>query len=334
MIIKEPSMKKLDKIKTVREAIPDDIFITCVSFEERCLGTIRKFDNYLSDKVIIFKFVEDNTIREQNLFEMENILRKLGLADKCKKIFVKHGMTTEGILELHNYCIKNNLLKASKSLRGITLDITTFTKKLLFEVLFYITNILKPERLRLLYTLPGKYASPQEEGSLSYGIKSIRIIPFFWNRWSTIKDDMLMVILGYEEMRAWSLITSFDADVNYLFITKPGSKPQWDTHCKSYNQRLLKQNYEIRELPALDPFATIKILENTIIKNKLYHKYNIFIAPLGTKPQILGIFYFLNRHKKAYVNIVSTTAIEHNVPYYSQGIGETYHIFSEDISDQ
>lgn len=323
-------MEKIDKIKSIKKGFPDDIFITCVSFERRCLGVLQKLDEYSSNNVLVFKFDEENPIREENLIEMETILTAAGLREKYQKIHVRHGMTTDGILQLHNYCKNNNLLTSSSHTKTVTLDITTFTKELLFEILFYLTNILKIEKLRFLYTVPEKYASP-DEGPLSHGIKSIKVIPFFWNKWSVTKDDFLMVILGYEEMRAWSLISRFDANINKLFITKPGSKPEWDTHCESYNERLLKENYDIDKIPAMDPIAAIKSLENQIIQRKLYDKYNIFIAPLGTKPQIVGIFYFINKHPETNTNIISTTAIEHNTPYYSWGIGDTYYIFSEDI---
>ena len=323
-------MKLIDKVSSIKKNMPDDFFITCVSFEERCLGAIRKFNNYLSDKVIIFKFEEENQVRERRFLEMEGLLTEKQLKDKCQKIVVKHGMTTDGILQLHNYCKDSNLFSSYRS-PSVTIDITTFTKELLFEVLFYLKNILKIKNLRFLYTIPQKYAAP-DEGPLSYGIKNMKVIPFFWNNWSATKDDLLIVVLGYEEMRAWSLISRFDSDVNMLFITKPGSRPGWDTHCAIFNKRLLKENYSTFEMPAIDPFATVQILEKLISKGRLYEKYNIFIAPLGTKPQIIGIFYFLNKHPQANINIISTTAIEHNIPYYSWGIGETYYIFSDEIT--
>lgn len=323
----ESDMKKIDKISNIRSDMPDDIFITCASFEERCLGTLLIFDNYLTNRIVLFKFDEPNPIREKYLLKMEKIFIESGFGEKYKKINVMHGMTEDGILKFHNYCKSENLLTISNDLT-ITLDISTFTKQLLFDVLFYLTNYLKFKQLRLLYTIPKKYALP-DEGPLSYGIKNIKIIPFFWGKWTTIKDDVLVVILGFEEMRAWSLISQFDASINMLIETKPGSKNDWDMLCESYNKRLLNENLKVAEMPAINPCATMETLEEQIIKSKLYENYNIFIAPLGTKPQIVGTFCFIAKHPEANVNIVSTTAIEHNIPYYSSEIGETYCTFIE-----
>ena len=327
MRLKESGMKQIDRVTSTMSGIPDDMFITCGSFEKRCLGSLIKFDNYLTDRFVLFEFDEPNQVREDNLLKMEKILFNAGLKNKYKKISVQHGMIADGILKFHEYCKSENLLTLSKGI-SITLDITTFTKELLFDILFYIENFLKIKSLRLLYTIPEKYALP-DEGPLSYGIKNIKVIPFYWNSWTTTKDDMLMVILGYEEMRAWSLISQFDANVNILFVTKPGSRPVWDMLCENYNQRLLTEKFTIDTMPAIDPAATISILEERIIKEKLHENYNIFIAPLGTKPQIVGTFCFLVKYPEANVNIVSTTAVEHNIPYYSSEIGETFCTFLE-----
>jgi|SRR3972149_394402 len=318
----ESGMRHIDKISSISGGSQDDIFIACASFEDRCLGSMQKFNNYKPKKIVIFEFEENNPAREKNLIELENIIDRTGLRNSYKKLSVTHGMTTNGILNLHNYFKENNLSN-SKNL-SITLDITTFTKELLLEVLFYLTNIVKFQKMRILYTIPSKYASP-EEGPLSYGISNIKIVPFFWNNWTATKDDLLMVILGYEEMRAWSLISRFDANGNRLFITKPGSKPEWDMHCENYNKRLLKENFERAEMPSMDPLSVAKILEEQIARENLYNKYNIFIAPLGTKPQILGVFCFLTNNPEIRANIVSTTAIDHNFPYYSSGIGDTFY---------
>lgn len=323
-------MHHIEKILRIKSDRPDDLFITCASFEDRCLGALRKADSNLCDNVVVFKFDEDNRAREKNLAEIELTLSKWELERGHQEILVKHGMTMDGILQFHNYCKANKMFSMTSPAPAITIDVTTFTKELLFEILFYLNHILKIEKLRLLYTVPQKYALP-DEGPLSYGIKNIKVIPFFWSNWSATKDDLLLVVLGYEEMRAWSLISRFDANINIIAVTKPGSKPEWDTHCENFNKRLLVENCDSFNIPAMDPYAVITILENNIINKGLHEKYNVFIAPLGTKPQILGIFYFLKKYPEARINVISTTAIEHNIPYYSWGIGETYCMSDEEL---
>ncbi|OGW14544.1 MAG: hypothetical protein A3G93_10745 [Nitrospinae bacterium RIFCSPLOWO2_12_FULL_45_22] len=315
--------KRVDRIFSIRKDVPDTIFLTCGSFEERCLGVPQRCETNFSERIVLFRFTEPNEKRENLIEEMQSLFKIETFEEKYYTIAVEHGKSTESILKFHNYC-KHNSLLGHKNL-VITMDITTFTKSLLLDTLFYIRKFLNVEKLRLLYTIPKNYASP-EEGELSYGIKGIHILPFYWNEWFSTRDDLLIIILGYEEMRAWSLINKFDANVNLLFVTKPGSIPTWDTYCEKYNELLLKEIPSKDSISALNPVETSNVLKK-YITDAITKKYNIFISPLGTKPQIIGIFFYLLSNPKIPLNIITTTPVEHNIPYYSWGIGNTFQFF-------
>jgi hypothetical protein len=184
---------------------------------------------------------------------------------------------------------------------------------------------LKIQQLRFIYTVPKEYAHP-EEGELSFGIKSCNVLPSFWGGWSPIKDDLLAIILGYEEMRAWSLINHFDANLNWLFVTSPGSKPEWSERSEKYNERLLKEVQCVDNMPALDIEKTANVLSKHITKDT-NDKYNVFISPMGTKPQTIGLFHYIITNPDIPINVITTTPIEHNIPYYSWGIGNTFEFY-------
>jgi hypothetical protein len=316
------NIKKVDKISSIRVDTPDDIFITCGSFEDRFLCVPQKISGKISENFIMFKFTEPNSKREKLIDEMERMLDINRVYQKgYYKINIEHGKSIEAVIEFHKYLQKEKL---SASKLNITMDISTFSKDLLFAILYYLNNFMQIERLRILYTIPGRYASP-DEGGLSYGIKNIHYPPMYWNSWSPIKENLLIVILGYEEMRAWSLIDKFNANTNYLFVTSPGSRKEWDNYCEEYNQKLLSIIPQKDTIPALDPIKTYTCLSKYITKD-LVDNYNLFIAPLGTKHQIIGIIYFCNCHPDIPINIITTT-VEHNCPYYSWGIGDTYEFF-------
>lgn len=315
--------KKVNKIISIREDAPDDIFLTCGSFEERCLGVPQRSDVNFSDRIVLFRFTEPNEKRENLIKDIESILKIETHKEGYHQIDVEHGKTTEGILKFHSYCRDNDLL-GLKNL-AISIDITTFTKGLLFEILFYIKNFLSVTKLRFFYTIPKNYASP-EEGELSYGIKGVHILPFYWNGWSPTKDDLLIIILGFEEMRAMSLINKFDANVNQIFVTKPGTAPKWDMYCEKYNELLLREMPPTDNIHALNPIETSNVLKK-YITDDIIKKYNLFLSPLGTKPQIIGIFFYLLSNPNIPLNIITTTPVEHNIPYYSWGIGETFQFF-------
>lgn len=321
-MLNDNQLRNVKEIYSIRKNSPDNLFITCGSFEERFLGVPKRIKERIFNKLIMFKFTERNPRREELINQMEKILRVKKIKNNYRKIFVEHGKDLEGILKFHALVKENNL--NSKNLY-ITVDITTFTKNLLLNLILYLFNFLSIKKLRLLYTIPRRYASPQE-GWLSFGIKSIHIPPMCWNEWSPLKDNLLIIILGFEEMRAWSLIDYFSADLNWVFITNPGSKPEWNLYCKKYNKRLLDAIESKGEVPALDPFGVSNILSNYITLD-IIKKYNIFISPLGTKPQLIGILHFMMIHLDIPINIITTTVEEHNIPYYSWDIGETFEFF-------
>jgi hypothetical protein len=271
---------------------------------------------------ILFRFSETNERREKLIGEIEQILPITKDVRRYHQFNVEHGKSLESVLKLHDWLNTNKMLSNGLT---VSIDISTFTKDLLLNLMFYLSRFSNIERLRVFYTMPGRYAS-SEEGWLSFGIKSVHLAPMCWNEWSPVKDNLLVVLLGFEEMRAWSLLDKFSADLNWLFVTKPGSRPEWDTYCEKYNEKLLKEICPKGEIPALDPFKVAETL-SSFITQELCENYNVFLCPLGTKPQLIGTFYFSVSNPDIRSNIITTTVVKHLVPYYSMEVGETFEFF-------
>jgi len=317
------NLREAKELYPISASIPDTLFLTCGSFEERSLGSVRKLEGGLPSLIVVFHYVEPNQERENNMKEMKNVLSgKYLKQDSYHVIDVEHGKSVEAILDLHRSL---KIQPLSSEPLSITLDITTFTKDLLINLMYYLTNIVNIGTLRLLYTVPGGYASP-DEGWLSSGIKRIQLPPMVWNGWSPIKQNLLLLILGFEEMRAWSLIEHFGADENWIFITNPGSLHDWDTSCQRFNQRLLDARPAKGAIAALGASDTVKTLSRNLTK-QLSERYNIFICPLGTKIQIVGVIQFCLSKPQIPCNIITTTVLRHNVPYYSWGVGSTFELY-------
>jgi len=317
----ELAVERVKEIKPMRDDLPDDFFITCGSFEDRFLGVPKIIRNDLFRDFVIFKFEEINERREKLIKEMEDILFLCNSDDTYHKIHCTHGKSMEAVIKFNQFLQTINMHERKLF---ITIDMSTFTKDLLINLIMYLINFTSMKKLRLLYTIPKRYASAGE-GWLSSGIKSIHIPPLSWNAWSPVKDNLLIVILGFEEIRAWSLIERFSTDRCWLFTTNPGSKAKWNNYCGEYNKRLINKKLPIGNIPALNPFDIAKTL-STFITNESFQKYNIFLCPLGTKPQVVGILYLITM-KSLPLNLLTTTAISHNIPYYSSGIEDTFEFY-------
>ena len=313
-------IREVSQIKPISGNEPDSLFITCASFEERFLGTVKLSERESFQKIILFKFKHPNEQRERNIKKMEEIWH-LDNDPNYLIIDCEHGKSVEAILRLNEKITK---MSSKLSSATITIDITTFTKDLLTNIVLYFAKYKGVKRIRCLYTSPRRYATP-EEGGLSYGIRSIHFPPLGWSDWSPLKDNLLILILGFEELRAWSLLEKFPARKKWIFITKPGTIPEWNEYCEKYNRDLLKVYNYYGELPATDPYKCSQLLMQNEEILKMKKEYNIFISPLGTKPQLLAILDYMLKGLPA--NIVTTTVAKHNFPYYSSGIGPTFEFY-------
>lgn len=311
--------KKIEEISSIRNDCPDDLLVTCGSFEERFISVPEKIRGDCAKEFLMFRLNETNQKKEELIKKAELIMdgHKIGRS----QILAEHGKSVEAIQRLHRFLTEK---KPNSEELFVTVDTSTFTKDLLLNLVLYLVIFSPLKTLRLLYTIPERYASP-DEGWLSSGIRSVHLPPMCWNGWSPLKDNLLITILGFEEMRAWSLIDRFPVDTNWVFITNPGSKPQWNTYCSEYNRRLLDEIPAIGMIPALEATTTAQELSSRVT-DEMAERYNIFISPMGTKPQLIGILQFITSSGIP-ANVITTTVMSYNTPYYSWGKGDTYEFF-------
>ncbi|MCK4825730.1 hypothetical protein KA005_58825, partial [bacterium] len=60
-------IEEVEKIGCFYPTSPDDIFICCASWEERCLGTLHMFTDYRFRNGYIFVYDDPNEQREHHL---------------------------------------------------------------------------------------------------------------------------------------------------------------------------------------------------------------------------------------------------------------------------
>ena len=61
-----------EELKTLCEDKPDDLFITCVSFEERCTKSLLLSENYKAKNIIVFDYHE---LKDKKAISKEAISR-------------------------------------------------------------------------------------------------------------------------------------------------------------------------------------------------------------------------------------------------------------------
>jgi len=309
-------MKIINKFRTIEPYKQDHLFVTCASFEKRCLGAIKYASNYHAKKVLMYHFSEPCPKRDELAQELLSGLDSIGPVNVVR---CEHGKANEYVKPIlssvTNFGCQLNDLK-------VTLDISTFPKLYLLEILRILGGLQRPIFLQVLYTKPKYYAAP-EEGSLSYGIKDICVPPGYWGNVDPGKEDVLVVLLGFEEERVKAVIEDLEPNKVILLLAKRGTSSQWNGYSERYNHNLLEQAEPgtIKPISAIQPIQVMKCLER-LWSSKKYSgkKLNYFILPLGPKPQIIGVYWFFTNYPQ--VSVIYGQALRHNEPYYSRGIGK------------
>ncbi|MHA1325417.1 MAG: hypothetical protein ACTSRL_21710 [Candidatus Helarchaeota archaeon] len=317
MLKKGLSREITKKIKPVNN-YKDDIFIVCASFEERTGAVVEKLaEKYRVARSFIFKYDEkDRTnLRDQNFEKLKDGL--LQYSENVYPIICDHHDPLDGISKFQELCKNRNIPLKNKN---ITIDITTFTKQYLL-VLFKFIEKQKPKTIRLFYTEPEDYAVKWNK-PLSYGLIDIVSVPTYGGHFYVEKENLLVLLLGYEGDRAYGIWERFTPHKTIILIGRPSFRNAWEGRVEKFNKKIISKFPEdfINYIPTLDPFEVSKNLDN-LIKHHM-QKFNIYISPLGPKPQVVGCYLCIRKHP--YVQIVYAIPKSHEEEYFSKQVGKIW----------
>jgi len=267
----EQQTVEIDHLTKVNEYGPDDLFICCTSFEERCLSSALKMSaNYRTNFSIIF-VIEDSLDKKQTDTNLNRLKSMLG-ARSSKGIFViscGRDSPNEGIGQLKH--IWDQCRPRDNENSFVTIDISGFTKIYLLQLLHYLVIELKLGLPRMLHTtqtyLPNK---------LTVGVSQITTVPNFFGSINVEKEKVLIMFLGFEAERSLTVWKHFSPAKTIALITNPprSGNLNYLKYAEKNNSYLLSQpSVEVRNVPADNPYAVKKVLEG--ICDELSGSYNI-----------------------------------------------------------
>ena len=308
---------EVKRLTRLNEYGPDDLFICCASFEDRCLSsTSRMGIDYRTNFAIIF-VIEEPLYKKQvdtNLYRLQSELGKR----TSKGIFViscQKENPVDGINQLKNIWKKCQPRNPEEPF--ITLDISGFTKIYLLELLQYLVIELNLGIPRLLHTtqtyLPTK---------LTRGVEQITTIPNFFGSISWEKQTVLVLLLEFEPERSLAVWKHFNPAKTVALITNPPRYGNMDylRYAQENNAYLLSQpSVEMSDVPADNPYAVKTVLET--IYNDTRDSFNMVIGPFGTKPQTVGVFLFCLEHPK--VQVIYSFPVKYTRSYLQRKPGPT-----------
>ncbi len=308
---------QVERLSRSNEYGPDDLFICCVSFEDRCTASLSRMSADFRTRFAVIFVIEESFYKKQvdtNLLKLKSDLGK---------------RTSEGIFVIS--CLRQNPLDAIAQLKNIwkqckprnpeepfiTLDISGFTKIYLLELLHFLVIELNLGIPRLLHTI--QTYSPSR---LTSGVEQITTIPNFFGSYSLDKQTVLILFLGFESERSLAVWKHFNPAKTIALITDPPryDNPEYIRYARDNNSYLLSQAaVEVRNVPADNPHAVKDILE--AIYNETRGSFNVVIGPFGTKPQTIGMFLFCLEHPK--VQVVYSFPVSYTKSYLNRKPGPT-----------
>jgi hypothetical protein len=298
----------------------DDIFICFASFEERCKGFEISLKDYKANHCCILRIIDEPCEKREKL--LQELMQLLNNVGQVSILETQHKDPIVGIIRLAEY-IRNHV---NRDCPRISIDITTFPRKHLFLVLKLIDKMGLWDGLRLYYTLPVKYLTDMIH-PLSYGLGEIAIIPTFKGFYNPHEELKLILFLGYDGDRALALLEGIEPHKTMLVIPQPAFYPEWEGKTEELNRAILSQTDEgsVFYSDAQDPISTFKLLEKIICPRKEFNQGNWYIAPLGTKLQAVGVYYFLAKYPEA-ASVIYAALLRHNEDAFTEGIGKTFEV--------
>lgn len=266
-----------------------------------CERTIKIFKKVLSNKKIWIDFPH-----YQNEFDQEEVYR----CDSFRE---------------DEYFIKLFESIQFKSDLNICVDITGFIRPHLIFFIKYL-HYSGIKKIDFLYSEPQHYNNA-EDTTFSGFINEVKLIEGCGSSISLpdTDNDLLIVSAGYDD-NLIARVLQFKSKIKkkYFLVGFPSLQPDM------YQENILKINKVKdtigkkidRYAPAFDPFVTAQVISDIVEENGNHS--NIYLSPLSTKPQALGIaFYYLWNFEKKPLNIIFPYSNVY-MPKTASGIKKTW----------
>ncbi|WP_394872665.1 hypothetical protein [Clostridium butyricum] len=292
--------------------LENEIFITCVSFEDRCLAPITYLKKCLGAIIIQNK-------ENKNINCVNNTDKLYGyFSGICKNTEVIESSYIN--LKLQNISQKKIvdicMSKCDKSKINITIDSSTFTRNQLIGLLNYLEVKLSPSRVRIIYTSPLKHGE-----WLTSGFLKITNVIGFSGIHNPLLPTLLIVLSGFESDRVSKIICEHEPALVLLGVGDPPINEE-------FHNRNIKEQQQILDNEIVNEFKfpanDIKACKNELDKqiSKYRNEYNIVIAPMSTKLSTIAAY--LSAKENPQIQITYCYPSIYNFDDYSSGIGEVY----------
>jgi hypothetical protein len=207
----------------------------------------------------------------------------------------------------------------------ICIDITGFIRPHLIFFTKYL-HWLGIKVIDFLYSEPQHYTNA-EDTTFSGFIDDVKLIEGCGSEviLPNTDNDLLIISAGYDD-KLIAKVSQFKSKIKkkYYLLGFPSLQPDMyqESVLKIYQAKESIGKRIDRYAPAVDPFVTAQIISDIVDENSNHS--NIYLSPLSTKPQTLGIaFYYLWNFDKKPISIIFPYSNTY-LPKTATGIKKTW----------
>jgi hypothetical protein len=283
---------EITALPTVDPARPDDALILAASWEERCLGSARILGRYSCSQIFMAVYDGPSELRRTHISELHQRLSRVA---QITQIDVNRANPLPAVRRVIG--LVRDL--GQSDIPRLSIDISTFTRKHLLQLLqgLDLEGLLASSQF--VYTEPSDYPT-QDDEPLGSGVSSVKAIETFGGQNTPSRDSLLLLFLGYEGRRTQALWEHLEPNITLAIVPDPPTRDSWRGRTEAQNRYLLSciPRERVLKSHALVPSATEALLSE-VISSDAYRadRYNYLVAPLGTKAQILGLYRFWRNNR-------------------------------------
>lgn len=280
----------------------DSLFVAWCNFEPRCTNSLEKLDSGYRAVRFAICLTTDYAQKGSTQDHLSRMMSEAELHSLNRPVMLTS--PSEQPLTLVDGFVKEfgEFLRETPA-ANVTIDMTAFPRQELLVLLRYLDSLPSVKDIRLLYTEPLNYATEerkQDNRWLTGGVVSVCSVPGFSGIQYPRRQKALVVILGHEGERTNVTLKRHQPDK--VIILKQ-SRVQYHEGLSAIAEteyhRIVLQ-YEGRGLETWRNSLPAHGVEETRIElNKIYEKYgqtfNLFVAPNGTKFQLVGTYLAANQ---------------------------------------
>lgn len=310
---------------------PYDLFVCFCSFEQRCTSIATHIPTDDFDKALIFvnEIKLDNT--NQHLQELSEIFSR-------KKEVVPLNLSSP--VEVADKMIESlSAINSSHPINRIFVDITTFTHETLLIFFAILGKNFSFAQIVCGYNNAKEYSIENESLEakwLSRGIGEVRSVLGYSGNLRPSRDNLLIVIVGYEYERAARIIDEISPDqlmIAYNIDNNATTEKNRDAN-ENYVKLLNKLAVFYEEpqsfiVPSDNPYEAYKALCKKL--DSIGTEVNVTIVPMNNKLSTLGAA--LVGQSRPDVQICYAPALIYNTSSYSEP-GNLCYIFPYSVPEE